>query len=145
MKSCAAVSAFVFVLSIFSVARSQNNCQPSLCVPIGSCPELASLLTKVLKPKDVKRLTDAKCISQANPRSKSYVCCIATPQPAVTVDTSSNPTQINEPSDGQGNVLPTECGVEPTTIKIFDGQEAELDEYPWMAVLEYERSKLMLF
>lgn len=32
----------------------------------------------------------------------------------------------------------SECGINPITDRIFGGQVAELDEYPWMAAIEYK-------
>ncbi len=69
-----------------------------------------------------------------------YVCC---PQ-----ETSTNSPQrsIPRPSNGQGNVLPSRgsCGVESFGEKVYGGRSTALDEFPWMALLEYAKRNVIL-
>ncbi|KAI8045855.1 hypothetical protein M5D96_002044 [Drosophila gunungcola] len=41
---------------------------------------------------------------------------------------------------GQGNVLPNEeiCGQRPPTNRVMNGKQAELNEFPWMALILYQ-------
>lgn len=46
-------------------------------------------------------------------------------------------------SRSKGNNLlpkPGSCGFESPGIKIYKGEDTELDEFPWYALLEYQRS-----
>lgn len=64
-----------------------------------------------------------------------YVCC---PQ-----ETS---TSVIRPSNGRGNVLPGSgsCGVESFGEKVYGGRSTALDEFPWMALLEYSKRNVNL-
>lgn len=137
------ISAVVLLLASANSVDAQNlQCRKGQCISIYECPRMLALLqSKFLTPSIVTQLRQAQCISPTNTRSNSFVCCTETPQPAAMVNTSPRPEQIHDRSLGDGNVLPKECGIEPTTRKIFGGVGVELDEFPWMAVLEYERSK----
>lgn len=45
-------------------------------------------------------------------------------------------------STGIGNILPTEgnCGHTALNDRILGGEDAALDDYPWMALLEYKKA-----
>lgn len=60
----------------------------------------------------------------------SHTCC------AFNEEIRRQDLQLPKPENG-------ECGFHPTGVKIFGGQEAELDEFPWMAILQYSSPKGM--
>lgn len=131
---------------VFAQQRSQCATGES-CISIYDCPRLLSLLhSKFLTQTIVNQLRQAQCIPDGSGQRSSYVCCEMS---QMTINRSSyegkRPVQINSPSRGVGDDLPNtlECGVESTTRKIIGGAEVDLDEFPWMALLEYERRELM--
>lgn len=128
-----------------------NHCDSGSCVSIYDCPPLLNMLkTKFLTQSIVSRLRQAQCSAPTGQHQKStYVCCEKTPpssHPAVprNIFKDHRPDQISGPSMGLGDEIPTghDCGVESTTRKIIGGSGVELDEFPWMAILEYERREL---
>lgn len=141
---------FAFVAAnVIAMACTQNQCSlGGMCVSIYECPPLLSLLTsKFLTQSIVNTLRQAQCTpATSHSQSSSFVCCDVFPTPPATAAISRHdqirPSQSSSPSYGQGAIMPTECGVESTTRKIIGGVGVELDEFPWMAILEYERRKL---
>lgn len=68
-----------------------------------------------------------------------YVCC-----PSQNQQVPANQPQrsvTSRPSNGQGNILPGRgsCGVESFGEKVYGGRSTALDEFPWMALLEYSK------
>lgn len=130
-------------------AQQQGDCPIGVpCISIYDCPHLLRLLTsKFITQSTVKTLRQAQCISPQRDQKSSFVCCEILPadnnkRPLINRSGGKDhPDQIREPSHGLGNIIPgdDECGIESTTRKIFGGVDVELDEFPWMAILEYEK------
>ena len=155
--AAAVLCAFVTVNVIVSGAWAQqqrSQCATGSCVSIYECPTLLSLLqSRFLTSSIVNRLRRAQCIPPFGlTQSTSFVCCENNsgsqqmPRSSPTYE-SSRPVQKSSPSQGEGNQLPSslECGVESTTRKILGGVDVELNEFPWMAVLEYERCEWLTY
>lgn len=84
-----------------------------------------------------------------------HVCCTSNSPPQRSPSLaqapswfSSQPQQsttwlspVNPVSSGTGHILPTEgyCGGTSLADRIYGGELAGLDEFPWMAILEYEK------
>lgn len=53
---------------------------------------------------------------------------------------------IDSRNKGSGNVIPGigSCGITGLAHRIFGGDETQLDDYPWMVILEYQNRKLLL-
>lgn len=150
---CAFITANVIVSGVGVWAQKLPTQCPNggTCMSIYECPQLLSLLTsKFLTQSIVNTLRQAQCVPKGFNHKSSFVCC-----DSFTADTASRPShnkrtykgrpvQVTSPSQGMGNVIPTghDCGVESTTRKIIGGAGVELDEFPWMAILEYERREL---
>lgn len=130
------------------VQAQQGDCARGVpCISIYECPHLLRLLkSKFITQSIVATLRQAQCDPQQIGQKSSFVCC----EVLLTVDNRSpinpsskevHPKQIKEPSLGLGDIIPDndECGIESTTRKIFGGVAVELDEFPWMAILEYEK------
>lgn len=140
-------------VNVIATGWAQNQCsRGGSCISIYECPPLLSLLqSKFLTQSIVNTLRQAQCSSPSSlasgQQSSSYVCCDVFPTQA-TIPVQRNdpikPVQLSNPSYGQGAIMPEECGVESTTRKIIGGVGVELDEFPWMAILEYERRELKI-
>lgn len=108
---------------------------------------LSLLTSKFLTQTTVNMLRQAQCVPKGFAHKASSVCCDSfSSQSSVRPKKSykGQPVQLSSPSMGMGNQIPTghDCGVESTTRKIIGGAGVELDEFPWMAILEYERREL---
>lgn len=106
------------------------------------------LQKKPLRPETVNYLTQSHCgFEGKDPR----VCCPLPPVESNRINQPSYPGTV--PSTTEKNVLeltnntirnllnnsllPSECG-ESLIPRIFGGQHTALDEFPWMALLEYQ-------
>lgn len=146
LKSCL----FTLVpILIVTDACINPNLRSGLCVSIYYCNSLRGVLERInLSQQEIQFLRESQCESGAG--NPPYVCCTAdknyneTPTTASTTTASTRPLTKNvSPSDGRGNVLPEppNCGREPLGSKIYNGVDTLLDEYTWMALLEYKSSK----
>ena len=100
------------------------------------------LRSKPLDNEKVRYLQRSQCgFEGKNPN----VCCPLSPgantqtsRPPNNEGTNSRPTPTlnlrNHP------LLPSECG-DDISERIVGGERADIDEFPWMALLEYQRSK----
>lgn len=154
------LSVFLQTLKLISVnAQSASNCvtpngASGMCIGILSCPPLLNLLqTAPFDPQAVDFLRRSHCGFVGR---EARVCClIQNPQlnnpPRDELSSTSNlrPTpNIEEPITPDNNyanlqyylsnntLLPTDCGKE-LSQRIFGGEKTDLDEFPWMALLEY--------
>uniref|UniRef100_V5GX21 CLIP domain-containing serine protease n=2 Tax=Anoplophora glabripennis TaxID=217634 RepID=V5GX21_ANOGL len=89
------------------------------CKSVSQCPTILSILrNKPIKAEDAEYLRRSNCGSDG---SLPKMCC---------------PFEVKPVSS---NLLPSAeiCGV-GTPDKIYGGTEADLNEYPWMALIEYQ-------
>lgn len=99
------------------------------CIVIRECPELLSILEKsVINPDEIQLLQESQC---GYSRNQPKVCCTAetvtTSKPYVpVVDTSD----LLPPPDKCGQILGQ---------RIVGGKVARLDEFQWMALIEYSK------
>lgn len=140
-------------------ARTGEACQTpddksGACIPVTHCPPLVALLrNKPVSNENVAFLRNSQCGFQAN---IPLVCCPKTvdrvpnrphpprpqPQPRPTPPAPRPPTR---PTDGVSHrnmhLLPTgDCGIQ-TSERIFGGNETDLGEFPWMALLQYRNPR----
>jgi len=103
------------------------------------------LTQQPLTQEVIKFLRRSQC---AGDTEQPFVCCPDAPTQVLIPQQNSKrrPFQISQPSNGRGRSLPEEgyCGNVPTSKKLYGGQYTDIDEFPWMAVLEYQRRKLFI-
>lgn len=122
---------------IFQLLK-RNHCgldkshQPKVWCKIVKVPQNCS--TGICLPKDKCHINiDSEWITKSNTKENecgednTYVCC---------------PTRKNKVKNDVFP-LPGECGIHPDGIKIYGGQEAELDEFPWMGILQYKKGAVL--
>lgn len=106
-------------------AQSRSECynkqrQPGFCVPLSSC----KTFNQYIRPD-----RDDICgFSGWDPQ----VCCV-TSNKAPSSSVGANKGLLPTPGSG-------DCGID-TSDKIFGGTETKLDEFPWLALLQYKRCK----
>ncbi|KAF5289868.1 hypothetical protein FQR65_LT02002 [Abscondita terminalis] len=110
---------------------------PGECISIRSCPELANLLLeRPLPSKSAEYLKKAQCGFIG---LDAKVCC-----PLKPVETTPKIRIQTLPKFSKGSVtsalLPntTECGTDTTLNKIVGADVADLFEFPWMGLIEYQ-------
>ncbi|XP_022909704.1 CLIP domain-containing serine protease HP8 [Onthophagus taurus] len=127
----------ILVLNLYLVSYFTNaeqcytpNQQLGECVVITQCQEVLDVLVKrPISVEDTEYLKKAGCGFEG---LTSKVCCSLRQQP---------PTSTSNPRNYQSNddLLPdtSTCGVDNQN-RILGGSIADLEEYPWMALIEYK-------
>ncbi|XP_307757.5 uncharacterized protein LOC1269161 [Anopheles gambiae] len=134
-----------------SAAQFPNPCRTpdlknGLCVTVTQCPLIQRLLNQPLLTSNVVRFLEAsRCGAQDR---KVLVCCAepenvqpattAAPLPVQTRPPASTPLGNRLSYETQLRLLPDECGVQYTD-RIIGGERAQLDEYPWTALIQHRR------
>ncbi|KAJ9596095.1 hypothetical protein L9F63_012679 [Diploptera punctata] len=135
--------------------QQNGNCQdPSgqngQCISLVQCPHLEAILKqRPLTQAKVQFLRDAQCGFEGR---YPKVCC-ALRRSAISIENVTNevkklesawklrtPEEQRQPDNGDHpnlRLLPTDCGFD-TSDKIWGGGVTELDELPWMALLQYQ-------
>lgn len=107
------------------------------CVKITSCPEINKILKNpILTSENRSFIRSNQCGFIENTQQ---VCCTFESEPIETQETQS--------SDWLEVLLknvpqPPHCGVQLIS-RIFGGEETEIGEFPWLALLEYEDRKFL--
>lgn len=107
------------------------------CIFLQSCQHLLELITKKpLLPNDVTYLRQSQCGARDG---TVLVCCGPAPRVTPIPRGPSTPRVPSGPTS-PGNVIPEPgvCGAGPAD-RIYGGNETEIDEFPWMALLEYTK------
>ncbi|CAG9769269.1 unnamed protein product [Ceutorhynchus assimilis] len=102
------------------------------CINVWSCNSLLPLLTAPSRTQEQTNfLVNSKCGFDSS--GKPYVCCGSgfNPVGGTEDDAFSSSYTTNPAIPGR-----TQCGWQ-TTNRIFNGEATELDEFPWMVIIEY--------
>lgn len=126
-----------------------TNGAPGICIPIRQCTPIVNVLqSRPLTPQTIQLLRQLQCgFEGQDPR----VCCTFAPvvqptqppfQPS-TFPPTEEKNRFQTESELINNLLdspllPSECGKE-LKIRIVGGKRTALDEFPWMALLEYQK------
>ncbi|KAH0999250.1 hypothetical protein HUJ04_006059, partial [Dendroctonus ponderosae] len=110
------------------------------CIPITDCKPMLNVLQRVKRPISdavMKRLQSYTCGSYG---SSIKVCC---PPSEIVLETESLPPDVsNHPNL---YLLPKDCGYLNTDNRITNGENAAINEFPWMALLRYRNSRGLKF
>lgn len=115
------------------------------CISVYQCPNVLAQFQGRLSPATTYYLRSLQCESGAG--QYPHVCCIVQNFfPAQSRSASTRLTPFNRRSSATGNVLPAYgmCGLTSLSQRIIGGDDTQLDDYPWMAILEYQ-SRTFLF
>ena len=129
-----------------------NGCG-ARCVAIQECRQLLSLLKqRPLQPQSIAELREAQCgFEGRNPK----VCCPKSPSlvvppssegPQDTLSAQDKiPQAMTQPSSWESHpkahLIPAnECGID-NTQRIWGGNNTDLGQYPWAAILQYQTRK----
>ncbi|XP_073819989.1 serine protease 7 [Musca autumnalis] len=117
-----------FHLSLNSVHAQQScsnpNGKPGECISIYDCSSLVNSLKNLSRSaQQTKFIQESQCGFSSPP----FVCC----------------TSEIDYADNGDELLPvgTQCGPQSIGNKIYNGNDTNIDEYPWMALLEYRTKK----
>lgn len=107
--------------------------QTGVCKDVYQCQPLLELFSRPqpLAPNIKKFLRQSACQGTA----RINVCCGANP-PTVPGEPVPNTDQTNVNVDA---LLPKDCGTTGDQDRIIGGNETSIDQYPWMALVEYRK------
>ncbi|XP_066255147.1 transmembrane protease serine 9-like [Euwallacea similis] len=115
------------------------------CLPLSECQSMLDVLTTLKKPisQDVLKRIQAYTCGVAGGTIK--VCC---PSQSIelhleNVESSNQPPDVS--SHRNLNLLPTNCGFIDANNRITNGEDAFLNEFPWMALLRYSSGNKLRF
>lgn len=124
------------------------------CIGIRQCEQLLRILqTQPLTPDARDFLQQSQCGYDAH---NPPVCCPLEPRitgPSARIRLFPGATSANNTNEhaadenlrydlSNNTLLPSDCGKDMTQ-RIFGGERVELDEFPWMALLEYDTCKYL--
>ncbi|XP_049283463.1 CLIP domain-containing serine protease 14D-like [Anopheles funestus] len=147
-----AVPVIIIVLCMLhsSAAQYQNPCRTpdqkgGICVTVAQCPLVRRLLNQPLLTANIVRFLEA---SRCGIVDKRVLVCCEAPENIVPATTNAPPVQTQPPPSGptgnrfsyeeQLRLLPAECGIQYTD-RIIGGERAQIDEYPWAALIQHRR------
>lgn len=119
------------------VAEEGDSCttpasKEGKCIDLKECPVLISLLTqsRPLPPQVLDFLRRSQCGFRGN---SPLVCC------PVSTPTTPSPEPVIVSSHPNLRLLPLNICGPVSTNKIFNGKKTALFQYPWMALIGYNR------
>ncbi|KAF2895319.1 hypothetical protein ILUMI_10857 [Ignelater luminosus] len=139
------------IISVFSAQYQQSSDFESCstvdlklgqCVTIKNCPSALSILEhRPLSAQDLDYLSKVNCGYQG--RDPKVCCALSETDGGGSVTTVTEIVTKHPPVSGDlhSNLLPSlnECGT-LSSDRIVGGKEADLDEFPWMALVEYQKT-----
>lgn len=104
------------------------------------CPNVLDALQPPLTEQTAAYLRTLQCSPGPNAGRRPHVCCISAPLTHARFPTTA-PPWLRPTSSGSSHILPSEgyCGLTALSDRIYGGEEAALDDFPWAALLEYEK------
>ncbi|KAK9881050.1 hypothetical protein WA026_014394 [Henosepilachna vigintioctopunctata] len=114
------------------------------CVSVRKCKPFIDLITQldVSNNTNEKYLKDFRCSTVYDPDIK--VCCTNTEElvevDVEKIDMIEKPTFEDRFSNSLPNPHLQECGKQNSDNRIYGGVEADLDEFPWMALVRYQQN-----
>ncbi|KAF5289870.1 hypothetical protein FQR65_LT02004 [Abscondita terminalis] len=114
-------SVFVAINEVNAQCRTPDE-KIGACIPIRNCPNLYSILEQsIINPDDIEFLRQSQC---GHTGSQPKVCCASSPEELIN--------QLLPTTDQCGRIL---------SQRIVGGERAALDEFQWMALLQYQKRK----
>lgn len=121
---------------------------PGDCRSIYDCPSILAQFQSRLTNRVSNYLRSLQC--QTDTGAYPFVCCamynnFQQPNPQTTwltsVDRNDRTPVTSYSGAGNGGHLPAPgyCGLTSLGNRIYGGEGTQLDEYPWMALLEYRK------
>lgn len=117
----------IFLIKYFSEYSfiEQRCSEKKECINIRECPALLKMLLQSnLNSETIQNLRDHQCGFRGK---DPLVCCPKKSPPTSVTDLTNNP------------LLPENCGRD-LSQRIFGGTTCDIDEFTWLALLEYTKS-----
>lgn len=120
------------------------------CISIRGCKPMVDFLMTLQRPYSAYVVNRLNAYTCGYEDGATQVCCPSTPikivEPRKPVTATSAPAAAVGPPDVSAhknlNLLPQDCGYLDLGDKIRNGINASLNEFPWMALLNYKTSEL---
>ncbi|XP_066157604.1 phenoloxidase-activating factor 3-like isoform X1 [Euwallacea fornicatus] len=115
------------------------------CLPVSECPTMLDVLSRIKRPISEVILKRIQAYTCGVAGGSIKVCC-----PSEPIELESQMMQFsNEPPDVSShrnlNLLPKNCGFLNTNNRIINGEDAFLNEFPWMVLLQYSIGNSLRF
>ncbi|XP_025993279.1 serine protease easter [Solenopsis invicta] len=138
------IGSVVLFLAITAIT-AQNNCSDnnSICISIYNCPEILAVLRgpKPLSPQIIQRNTqcgfEGKYPKVCCPRQQTTGALLSRVDRSTSGDTPNPPDVTNHPNL---HLLDHHSCGPLTQSKIVYGSKTAIFQYPWMALIAYERA-----
>lgn len=102
------------------------------------------LQQRPLRDEDLQYLQRSQCSFE---RNNPIICCPSFSSQPTPSPTPRNPSNGNDNGNLDPNInlrshplLPSDCGTD-TEERIVGGESTDIDEFPWMVLLEYQKRK----
>uniref|UniRef100_U5ESH9 CLIP domain-containing serine protease n=1 Tax=Corethrella appendiculata TaxID=1370023 RepID=U5ESH9_9DIPT len=144
----------VILLQTIVYGQDNSDCRtphrkPGRCISIKTCYHIVNFLkNRILTENEMNFMTASQCVGGVGKRP--HICCgIADEDKFIESNPDKAQTSTLPPfnpekvGDGKANILPdplnNECGVSLGN-RIYGGTNTEIDEFPWLALLQYRKS-----
>ncbi|KAK0182004.1 hypothetical protein PV327_000179 [Microctonus hyperodae] len=148
LKTQTFIKFFIIHILLFGSLNAQSwvnddNCVTpnnvsGLCINIRQCPPLLQILVnRPMTPEGVQFLRNSQCGFEGN---DPKVCCpiVNNQTPSTTSEEPNQPGPRNTNINLENPLLPDDCGRD-ISLRIVGGERADIDEFPWMVLLEYQK------
>ncbi|XP_063985537.1 CLIP domain-containing serine protease HP8-like [Diachasmimorpha longicaudata] len=143
MVSTLQVCALIFITGIQDSLSQWNrdSCRNpngiiGTCINIRQCPSLLNILQyENSDPQKIKFLQNSICGYEGK---DPKLCCVDQQLPTPTLAPDPNDNNNNGNIASRSDLLPENCGPD-LQLKIVGGVQVRIDEFPWMALLEYQK------
>ncbi|XP_017053007.1 serine protease 7 [Drosophila ficusphila] len=137
---------FIVLQSVQAQGSCRNpNQNQGICRSIYDCPSLLAVVQQNSVSSEDRNFLRSSTCSDGVGRTP-YVCCTNDrsfgPQESSSTAPPVTPSIFNQGQEGQqgeGNLLPSppKCGPHSFSDKVYNGNDTAVDEFNWMALLEY--------
>lgn len=116
------------------------------CTSVYNCPNVLAQFQGPLSWETTNYLRSLQCSDGVG--RYPHVCCVLYNRPPQRQRPKNNAgqrgpwfNQIGRSRGGGGEVIPAagSCGLTSLSQRIYGGEETQLDDHPWMALLEYQK------
>uniref|UniRef100_A0AAG5CPJ7 CLIP domain-containing serine protease n=1 Tax=Anopheles atroparvus TaxID=41427 RepID=A0AAG5CPJ7_ANOAO len=143
------------IRSILKIGETAPQCttpsrQRGRCISIYECESILSFFRDRLLTWEERDFLQRSQCTGATSGQQPFICCPGgSSKPVVApAAASANPTTVAPSSDVSdqlaGGLLPNpkknECGT-AIGVRIYGGENADIDEFPWLALMQYENRK----
>ncbi|XP_056634735.1 phenoloxidase-activating factor 3-like [Diorhabda sublineata] len=105
------------------------------CIPVRQCRPMIEAIKSLNRPLSQHVTQQLNSYSCSFSNNVAHICC---PQGPIIIQEGENESPPDVSNHRNLRLLPTNCGyLDPGKDRIRNGKNAEINEFPWMALLSY--------